>query len=196
MAEQIVAAQIVPGTVAELRDAVRGLLKDEDERANSLNTRASALTGFVGVILSVAAAAGVAIGTGSGPQLSGWGKATVGPLMGIALISLVAAVVLAVAKVLFPREGISIATEDTDRYILPEFTGLKPGMVSGYLADAYAQALKIERVKNKTKATWLGRAYLMVCAGLVAVALAGALATLDRYVGDGEREPERAESRQ
>ena len=55
-------------------------------------------------------------------------------------------------------------------------------MFNGYLVDAYAQALKVERRRNDEKADWLSRSYKLVCARLALVALGGVLATLDVYV--------------
>ena len=175
--------QIVPETVTALRDAARLLWKDEDDRASSLNARASGLTGFIGVILSLAAVVGTIGGTTASSRLADWVRVSVGIVVALALIVLVVAVFLAVWKVLLPRPGITISREDTDHYVLPKFTSLEPTMLNGYLVDAYTQALKIERARNDEKACWLSRSYKLLCAGLALVALAGAVATLDAYVG-------------
>lgn len=53
-------------TVSELLAAVRGLVRDEQDRETSFNTRASGLTGFVGIILSLGAAAGASTGKDAG----------------------------------------------------------------------------------------------------------------------------------
>lgn len=177
-------------TIAELRDAVRDLLRDEDARAQSLNARASGLTGFVGVILSVAAAAG-ALGTrGAAAGLHQAVSVTVALLVAGALACLVAAVVMVVAKVLLPSPGITIATEEVERYPLPEFITQEAVMVRGYLMRGLISALKRERDRNEQKARWLKTSYLTVCTGLIFVALAGGIATIDRYVAsDPKRRP-------
>jgi hypothetical protein len=187
--------EIVPETVVALRDAARALLKDEDERANSLNSSGSALVGFVGVILSVAAAAGLAAGRSSSAELQGWVKVVVALLMVGALAALVTAVFVVVLGVLRPTPGYALSTDDTDKFKTAEFYTRKPEITLGYLMRAYVESLKTERRRNATKAKWLKRSYYFLCGGLAAVSLAGFVATLDRYVGD-EPEPEPRRSRQ
>lgn len=175
-------------TVKALRDAARGLLDDEDRRADSLNARGTALTGFLGVILSLAAAAGAALGgriTEDG--LNHRAQLVVAVLVASALVSLVVAVGLVVWKVIRPLPGKTIGLDDTDRWIEADFTDLQPVMVDGYLTDGYTQALRAERNRNDGKAKWLTCAYMIMCAGLALVAAAGATATLGRYVGEGHQ---------
>jgi hypothetical protein len=169
-------------TVAELRDAVRDLLGQEDARSQSLNVRGSGLTGFVGVILSVAAAAGAVGISGQQDKLHSCVALAVGLLVASALVALAASVVFVVVKVLIPSPGITIATEEIERYPYPEFITQSPAMIQGYLMRGLIDALNRERERNEEKARWLKTSYLLVCLGLVLVAAAGASSTIDRYV--------------
>jgi MFS family permease len=175
-------AGIVDETVAELLSAVRDLVKEENDRANSLNGRASALTGFVGVILSIAAAGGAAVGGSATKTLDHWASLVVGALVFLALLLLVAAVVAVVWKVLLPTPGFTIKTAEVKGWPAPPFIGESLVMTQGYLLRGYVKTLERDRKRHASKATWLGRSYKLVCAGIIVVALAGMTASLDRYV--------------
>jgi hypothetical protein len=171
-------------TLEELRDTLRDLLKEEDERGQSLNTRAAALTGFAGVILSLAAAAAL---TGEEPERD-WVKALVVVLMTIALASLLAAVGAAVFFVLRPQRGFTIGLEDTKRFNDEEFTSLEVPSFHRYLIDAYKRTLGVARNRNDKKAIWLTISYVALLIGVAAVGLAAFTVTLDRYVGGAAAE--------
>jgi MFS family permease len=166
-----------------LREAARQLLADEDSRGSSLNGRGTALAGFVGVILSIAAAGGAGLGSSTTAELGHGVRIAVAVLIAFGLLILVAAVIAVVWKVLLPSPGETIALADTDHWIDPTFTDRVSVNTEGYLLDGYTKALRTERERNDKKADWLGRSYIAVCIGLVLVAIAGAAATLDRYVG-------------
>jgi hypothetical protein len=175
-------SDIVPESVEELRNAVRDLVKDEDARAQSLNTRASGLTGFVGLILSVAAAAGAIGGGGTTAGLHHWPRVVVGVSVAAALLALIAAVFVAVVKVLLPSPGITISMEEVERYPLPESVSQDKVMIQGRLMWGFVDALRRERRRNESKAHWLKLSYIAVCVGLGFVSLAGTTAIVDRYV--------------
>ena len=175
-------ANIVPESVEELRNAVRDLVKDEDARAQSLNGRASGLTGFVGLILSVAAAAGAVGGRGTAAGLHHWPRIVVGVSVAAALLALVAAVFASVVKVLLPSPGVTISIKEVERYPFPEFISQDKVMIQGRLMWGFVDALKRERERNESKARWLKLSYIVVCIGLGFVSLAGATAIVDRYV--------------
>jgi len=181
------ARKINEATVEQLLEAVRGMLSEEGERATSLNGRAAGLTGFIGVILSIAAATGAALGKSAGTGLHHGVRILVGSLVAGALISLVLAVVAVVAKVLLPTQGFVIETAEVKKYPTWEFIEQDRVMVQGYLMRGYITALERDRVRHESKATWLGRSYKMVCVGLLLVATAGTAATLDRYVASRPR---------
>ena len=175
-------SEIVPESVEELRNAVRDLVKDEDARAQSLNARASGLTGFVGLILSVAATAGAVGGRGTTNGLHHWSRVVVGVSVAAALLALVVAVFVAVVKVLLPRPGIAISMEEVERYPLPESVSQDKVVIQGQLMWGFVDTLKRERQLNESKARWLKLSYVVVCVGLGLVSVAGTTAIVDRYV--------------
>jgi hypothetical protein len=174
--------QIIEATVMELLSTVRGLLKDEGDREASLNTRASALTGFVGLILSLAAAAGAGIGKDAGAGLHHGVRVLNGVLVAGALVALAAAVVCVVAKVLLPKRSVVIATSEAARFPNWEFISEDQVMIQGRLMRGFLESLELDRERNALKAKWLSRSYILVCTGLLLVAGAGLAGTLDRYV--------------
>jgi hypothetical protein len=174
--------EIIEETVTELLSTVRGLLEKEGDREASLNTRASGLTGFVGLILSLAAAAGAATGKDAGAGLHHGVRVLSGILVAIALVALAAAVVLVVAKVLLPKQTVVIATKEATRYANPEFISQARVMIQGRLMRGFLVSLELDRKRNDLKAKWLSRSYVLVCTGLLLVACAGVAGTLDRYV--------------
>jgi hypothetical protein len=175
-------SDIVPESVEELRNAVRDLVKDEDARAESLNGRASGLTGFVGLILSVAAAAGAVGGRGTTAGLHHWPRIVVGVFVAAALLTLVTAVFVSVVKVLLPRPGVTMSMEEVERYPLPESVSQDKVMIQGRLMWGYVEALRRERKRNDDKERWLKLSYVVVCLGLGLVSLAGTTAIVDGYV--------------
>jgi hypothetical protein len=140
------------------------------------------------VILSLAAVAGTTLG-GRNEAPDRWARIVVSVFFSTALAALVVSLIAIVWKVLLPRPGLTIHTNDTDRWIEPEFTDLETVMVDGYLLDGYAQALHAVRDRNEGKATWLGRGFIIVCIALGCVAIAGVTATLDRYAIRGRTNP-------
>jgi hypothetical protein len=176
------APKIDPETVAELLSTVRDLQRDESERASSLNTRASGLTGFVGLILSIAAAAVAATGKSAGVGLDHWARVFTGLFVAIALVLLVLAIVVVVAKVLVPTPGWSLAIGEVQRYPTWDFIAQECVMIQGRVMQGFVVALRRDRARNAAKATWLARSYWLVCVGLALVGSAGVLSTIDRYV--------------
>jgi hypothetical protein len=175
--------EMVDATVDELLATVNGLLKDETDRATSLNTRASGLTGFIGIILSVAAAAGAATSSTTGAALDHWVRVLVGICLVLALGLLVAALILVIAKVLLPTEGFTISMEQVRQYPNWKSISRERALVQGEILRNFVRTLERDRLRNAGKARWLGRSYKLVGAGLILVALSGGAATLDRYVG-------------
>ena len=176
------ARKIVPSTVIELLGAVREMLKDEDSRGNSLNSRGAGLTGFVGVILSLAAAAGAAVGSKAETNLDHAARVIVGASLTSALVVLVAGVITVVLKVLLPKGSPLISTAEVLKYPNWEFISRETTDLQGHLLRGHVKALKGERNRNDNKAKWLSVSYILVAFGLVFVGIAGATATIDRYV--------------
>jgi hypothetical protein len=175
-------SSINPETVSELLAAVQGLVRDERDRETGFYSRASGLTGFVGVILSLAAAAGATTGKGAGFGLHHGVRALAGILVALALLALASAVVVVVWKVLLPKPALTIDTSEIQRYPTDEFIYRDRVSIQGHLMNGFVISLERERERNALKALWLGRSYKLVCAGLSLLALAGVAATLDRYV--------------
>jgi hypothetical protein len=169
-------------TVAELLTTVRWLQSDERERASGLNTRASGLTGFVGLILSIAAAAVAATGKGAGAGLHHDVRVVTGALVVAALFVLALTIVVVVAKVLVPTPGWSLAISEVRRFPNWEFIAQDRVKVQGHVMRGLVLALDGDRERNAVKAKWLARSYWLVCLGLALVASAGIISTLDRYV--------------
>jgi hypothetical protein len=169
-------------TVSELLSAVQGLVKDEHDRESSFNSRASGLTGFVGIILSLAAAAGATAGETAGVGLHHGVRVFAAVLVALALLVLASAVVLVVWKVLLPKPALTIDTNEIEQYPTNEFIHRDHVGIQGHLMNGFIESLKTERARNALKAEWLGWSYKLVCAGLSLVALAGVASTLDRYV--------------
>jgi hypothetical protein len=178
MAEPVIVAE----TVTELLSTVRGLLKDEGDTEASLNARASGLTGFVGLILSLAAAAGATTGKDAGLGLHHGVRVLTGILVAGALVALAAAVVLVVARVLLPKQTVVIAANEATEYPTWEFISQEHVMIQGRLMRGFLASLERDRERNALKAKWLSRSYVLVCTGLLLVACAGVAGTLDRYV--------------
>jgi hypothetical protein len=169
-------------TVSELLSAVQGLVKDERDRETGFYSRASGLTGFVGLILALATAAGATTGRNAGAGLHHGVRVFAGILVALALLVLASAVVLVVWKVLLPRPALTIDTDEVERYPTNEFVYRDHVGIQGHLMNGFVISLKRERERNASKAVWLGWSYKLVCAGLVLVAFAGMAGTLDRYV--------------
>jgi hypothetical protein len=174
--------RIVDETVAELLVAVRAFLDGEADRASSLNARGSGLTGFVGIVLTVAAAAGAATGAGAGSGLDEGVRILVGSLLGLALVTLIGAVVFVVLMVLLPKTGYTVKMSEIEKYPTWESISLERVQVQGNLMLGYVDALRQDREINDGKARWLRRSYFLVCIGLVLVGCAATAATVDRYV--------------
>jgi hypothetical protein len=179
----VMASKIVSETLPELRDTLLELLKAEDGRADSFHARGSALIGFIGIVLSVGTATGVALGKGPALHWGWWSRTVIAGFMVGALLALFLAVVVVVVNVLRPLPGETIGLRDIDDYNEPKFTALEPRQFHRYLIDAYGQGLRSERERNNGKAEWLTWSYILVTVGLACVVIAGVTATLDRYVG-------------
>lgn len=161
-------------TVEALVDTVRALLRDEDAREQSVTGRAVGLSGFAGLVLSLAGpvtASAVKLQTLPGQ----WKDAVLG-LIAFSLAALLATVVSAIFGVLRPREFATIAMSEVHRYPLPEYIEQPRVMVQGTTLRGLVDALATERSKNSRKARALGLSYVFLASGLAGVsALAGML---------------------
>lgn len=160
---------IEPDTVEALVDTVRALLGDEDAREQSFTARAVGLSGFSGLILSLAGPVSAASTNTS--TLNPYWKVGVLALLGVSLAALLLTVITAITGVLRPKEFATIAVSEIVRYPLPEFVEQPRVMVQGRILRGLVDALASERDKNADKARALGRSYWWLLVGLVGVTL-------------------------
>jgi hypothetical protein len=163
-------------TVDALLDAVRAFLAEEDGREQSFNTRAGGLAGFVGIIVTLATAAG-RIALDQDPSC----LATVlgATAFAVAMGGLVVSLVIAVTKVLVPQEGAAIAMETIENYPNWMYVSQEKVMVQGELLQGLISALAKDRQRNSSKAKWLRRAYKALLVGIAALAAFGAILAID-----------------
>jgi hypothetical protein len=161
------ATGIDPDTVEALVDTVRNLLRDEDNREQGFNARAVGISGFSGLILSLAGPASAA-STGTRALGVQW-KYAVLALLGLSLLALLGTVATSVVGVLIPKEYATIAMSEVARYPLPEFVRRRRVMVQGSTLRGLVDALASERKKNSAKSRALGWAYRQLLAGLLGV---------------------------
>jgi hypothetical protein len=167
-------ATIQADTVEALVDTVRSLLRDEDAREQSITGRAVGLSGFSGLILSLAGP--VSASSVRTETLAVSWRYAVTTLLVASLAALLVTILTAIFGVLRPREFATIAMSEVARYPLPEYVERPRVMVQGTTLRGLVDALATERHKNSRKANALGLAYLSLAAGLTGVsALAGIL---------------------
>lgn len=154
-------------TVEALVDTVRALLRDEDAREQSVTGRAVGLSGFSGLVLSLAGLVSAASST-SATLCRPW-KGTFAALLVISLVALLGTVFTAIFGVLRPKEFATIAMSEVERYPLLEYVTRPRVMVQGTTLRGLIDALVTERHKNSAKADALERAYLFLVVGLVGV---------------------------
>lgn len=166
--------RIQADTVDALVESVRALLRDEDAREQSFTARGVGLSGFAGLIISLAGAVSAALvgpvtGSHASPPLAApWKWIVVGLIIG-SLLLLLATVAVVVLGVLLPREFASFSMAEVERYPRPEFVHQPRVMVQGRTLRGLVTALASERKKNARKAYRLRRAYQLLLEGLAGV---------------------------
>jgi hypothetical protein len=163
-------------TVHALLETVKDLLRSEEARATSLNTRGSGLAGFIGIIVSLSVTVGRDV-LSADMALSARLVAIV--VFVAALGVLVASVIIVVVRVLAPVSYRNIAMSEISRYALPEFVQQEKVMVEGRTMRGLIDALASERDRNDRKARSLGRAYNLLVAALCLVAGEAIILALD-----------------
>lgn len=133
------------------------------------------------MILSVAAAAG-AIGGPDHPGADRHLAISAAVAVALALLALLGAVVVVVARVVLPSPGVRIATSEVEHYPTFAFVSQPRVMIQGRLLRLYVEALARERERNEEKARWLRVGYLAAALGVGLVAVAGAAVTIDRHI--------------
>lgn len=163
-------------TVESLLNEVREQLKAEDAREQSFNTRAGGLAGFVGIIVAITTGVGkVALDA----DLSCRAEVLMGVAFGIAMLSLLASMGIAVVKVLIPQESAAISMKTIERYPKWEYVKKDPVMVHGEIMRGLITALAKDRQRNSSKAKWLRWAYIALLVGIMALTFLGAILAVD-----------------
>ena len=163
-------------TVDALVDAVRDFLSAEDAREQSFNTRAGGLAGFIGIIVSISAAAGkVALDKNSSCLATILG----GVAFGVAMIALVVSLVVTITKILIPQESAAIDMSTIERYPNWEYVGKEKEMVQGEILHGLIAALAKDRQRNSLKAKALRCAYIALLVGIGALAVFGGILAID-----------------
>jgi hypothetical protein len=164
-------------TVSILLDGVRRMLDDENQRGESLNSRAAAVSGFLGIVIAVSGTVeGTTFGSGGGYH------AVAACLAGAALIALLISVGLIGWGVLLPTAAEAVAIADVEKFPTYRFITRDPTMTSGYLLRGDIGVLKRERDRNNRKARWLRYGYVAMATGLLFVSSAGIVLTIDAVV--------------
>lgn len=159
-------------TVDALLETVRHLLEEESARDQSFNARGVGIAGFVGIVVSLSAALGrdaLSVGWDSP-----WKGIAVGLFAG-ALTALLSALVILLAKVLMPKESVSLSIEEVERYPLPEFVYAPKVMNQGSTLRGLIEALVIQRARASSKAGGLHWSYRLVVIGLTCISILGFL---------------------
>lgn len=166
------AAAIHEGTVEALVDQVRELLRSEDAREQSLNTRGGTVAGFVGLIVPVSAATTASVFT---PDLAApWRWIGVG-LLGAILVSLLLTIFLVVLGVLGPTESEGFSITEVRRY--PSMASVTESRVAtqGRILTGLVQVLASDRRRIGRKGRVLRWAYRALVAAVLLFATLGLL---------------------
>lgn len=168
------ASESNPKTVEVLLDAVRRMLDEEDRRGESLNLRASAVAGFLAIMIGFA---GTIVATAS--RSGGEFHAVAAGLAGAAMVALVTAIGLLGWGVLLPGSAKAISIHDVEAFPTRRWINEETVMVRGYLLRGAIGVLKRDRERNNWKARWLRYGYLGMGAGLLLVSAAGLVLAIE-----------------
>lgn len=170
------APQINAETVDALVDAVRDLVAAEDGREQSFNIRAGGLAGFVGIIVSISTVGGkVAL-----DQNPTYLATVLGAIaFSVAMVALIGSLVVAITKILIPRESAAIGMGTIERYPTWEYISKVKPMVQGEILHGLIAALAKDRQRNSSKAKALRRSYVALLIGVAALAAFAVILTVD-----------------
>jgi len=153
-------------TVHALLTAVQWFEDAEERRGESLNGRASGVSGLVALIISVSAA----LAHLQTDSVHDRARTAALVLFFGAALAFLSAMWMAIFKVLRPKPAFVVHEEEVLKYPNYEWIRKRPAEVHGYLIKASASLLKTERDKNNGKATWLNRAYAALLVGVLCLA--------------------------
>jgi hypothetical protein len=166
---------IDPQTVAAGLENVRWVLADEQARGQSLQTRASGLAGFAGIIISLLAAA--ASGVADRDDLSAGQQTAVTTFLTCGLALLVGAIAMLLLGVLATRQIHVTALRELELYKTRRYMSHTVQWAHGRITTTLVGALAAERLQNSRRVRWLNAGAAAIVAALVFVA-AGALTLL------------------
>ena len=166
---------INPETVEVGLENARWVLADEQARGQSLQTRASGLAGFAGIIISLLAAAVVT--AAQRHDLTEGQRTVVTAFLAYGLVLLIAAIAMLLLGVLATRQIEVTAVSELELYAKRTFMTHSPAWAQGRITSTLVKALAAERAQNNRRVRWLNSGATAVVAALVFVA-AGAVTLL------------------
>ena len=155
-------------TVDALVETTWGLIEDEIGVGQALETRASALAGFAGVILTLAGAVGSVEGASRQPHGA---KIVIVISFGLGLALLVATILVSVLLVLRPRPVEKLAMQEVARYPTHEFVYRDKVEIQGRTLRGLVTSLASLRDASDVMGRRLRWAYLVFAAGLICIAV-------------------------
>jgi hypothetical protein len=164
-------------TVEALLTTTWALLAEERARREGLHSRASGLTGFAGIILSLVSVAGIE----KSAEFADAEKVFVATMYGLGLVLLTGATGIAVLFILMPRVYLSLSPEEVARYPLTESVVEEKMRFQGRTLRGLADIFRSQHERNNTMAAWMGRAYALLAAGLACVAIDAAIIGFSRF---------------
>jgi hypothetical protein len=178
----------IPSVVARgNRDNVKAALelaeaaaKAETERETNLNTRGAAVATVAGIILTVATAVAKPVFATESPW-TGWTRDLMERLFLAALVFVASALVMAVVMVLRPGRGVRTKTA-VGAAVVNVWLQDRGDIALATAADTQIQVLWLDRLlramptwhhRNRSKARWLRRAWMVLMFGIILIAAAG-----------------------
>lgn len=180
-------------TVEAVLELTWKLLDDERDRDLSFIARAVGISGFAGIIGTLAVAVSRDV---LGAQLLEPWKTVAAIIFLVAMVALGITVVIVVLGVLRPRESLSLGAEEIRRFPTWEFVGADKALVQGRALLGLTRALLRQRARNDSKAKALKWAYRSLLVGLLAIVALGLTLGL-RYADvlpERDRSPARPEA--
>ena len=156
-------------TVDALLRAVQRFEDAEERRGESLNARASGVSGFVGLIIAVS----VTLANFQTAPVQGHARHAILALLLAAVVAFLVAMWMVIFTVLRPAPAFVIHEDEVAKYPTYPWIRKRPVEVQGYLVRAGAKVLRKERDRNKSKAAWLNRAYTALLIGVVCLSVGG-----------------------
>jgi hypothetical protein len=156
-----------PESVSTLLSTVQRLFDDELQRGRELDTKMATLAGFSGTILALTATISTDL---LALRVGGLAEAVMRVLFAVAIVSLAAAAVLAVAGALLPRPRLQIDNSAIREFASFPLIAAAKIQIEGQLLSTLIDELDFERRRNDKKATFGRFSGVALIVGFVAVA--------------------------